>query len=169
MKDIEGYEGLYAVTSCGKVWSYRSKKFLKPRPTHQGYLRVCLYKKGERQDFYIHRLVAETYLENPNNYDEVSHLDETRTNNCVNNLAWVSKKENCNMPLHKERISKALAGKVKNNKPINQYTLDGEFISTYNSATEASKATGIDNSSIGKAANGKLKHAGYFLWGWCNG
>lgn len=169
MKDIKGYEGLYAVTSCGKVWSYKNKKFLKPRSTKQGYLRVCLYKKGEPQDFYIQRLVAEAYLENPNNYDEVSHLDETRNNNCVNNLSWVSKKENCNMPLHKKRQSEAQTGKTRNNKPISQYTLDEKFLKTFNSATEASKVTGIDNSSIGKAANGKLKHAGGFLWRWCNG
>ena len=169
MKDIKGYEGLYAVTSCGKVWSYKNKKFLKPRPNHKRYLRVNLYKNGKPQDFYIHRLVAEAYLENPSNYDEVSHLDETKTNNCANNLAWVSHSENCNMPLHLERMSKALTGKLINNKPISQYSLDGEFIRTFISATEASKITGIDNSSIGKAANGKLKHAGGFLWGWCNG
>ena len=46
MKDIKGYEGLYAITSCGKVWSYRSKKFLKPAKHQNGYLKVVLYKDG---------------------------------------------------------------------------------------------------------------------------
>ena len=63
-KDIPGYEGLYGITSCGRVWSYRSKKFLKPRKTGKGYLRVCLSVKGDKKEFYTHQLVAKTYIPN---------------------------------------------------------------------------------------------------------
>jgi hypothetical protein len=58
MRDIKGYEGLYAVTSCGKVWSYRSKKFLKPYDNGFGYLYVNLNNDGKKKQFKIHRLVA---------------------------------------------------------------------------------------------------------------
>lgn len=75
MRDIKGYEGLYAATSCGRIFSYRAKKFLKPRITKKGYCRVLLYKDGKGKDFYIHRLVAEAYLDNPENLPQVNHKD----------------------------------------------------------------------------------------------
>ena len=106
MLDIKGYEGLYAITSCGKVWSYRSNRFLKPQKGSNNYLFVSLCKDGVRKDYRIHRLVAETYLPNPDNLPEVSHIDETRDNNCVNNLCWSTIKDNRNTPLHKQRIKK---------------------------------------------------------------
>lgn len=94
MKDIAGYEYLYGITSCGKVWSYRSQKFLAINPNQKGYLQVGLCKNGERKMLKIHRLVAEAYLPNPNNYDTVDHIDGDRTNNCVNNLQWMAAKDN---------------------------------------------------------------------------
>lgn len=86
MKDIIGYEGLYSITSCGKVWSYKSKKFLKSCNNNKGYLFVRLCKNGKIENKKIHRLVAEAYLPNPNNYDTVDHIDFNTANNCVNNL-----------------------------------------------------------------------------------
>ena len=65
MKDIKGYEGLYAVTSCGKVWSYRRKIFLSPSYDNNGYLMVNLSVGGNVKTKYIHRLVAEAYIPNP--------------------------------------------------------------------------------------------------------
>ena len=108
MRDVIGFEGLYAVTSCGKVWSYKNKKFLKNLNHTDGYLVVNLYKNGKHYTKRVHRLVCEAYVENPNNYTEISHLDETRIHNWVNNLAWCSHSQNCNMPLYKER-------RIKNN------------------------------------------------------
>lgn len=96
MRDITGYEGLYSITSCGKVWSYRSEKFLKPSNNGKGYLFVRLYKNGKAENKRIHRLVAEAYLPNPNpnSCDTVDHIDFDTTNNCVNNLQWMSRHEN---------------------------------------------------------------------------
>lgn len=90
MRDIPGYEGLYAATEDGRIWSYRRKKFLKPGKGKDGYLYVILCKDGKPKTYRIHRLVAETYLPNPLNLPQVNHLDEDKTNNALPNLEWIS-------------------------------------------------------------------------------
>lgn len=98
MKDIKGYEGLYAVTSCGQVWSYKRKKFIDRNPVGKmAYLQVSLYKDGERHNRLIHRLVAETYLPNPDNLPQVDHLEHDGTYHpeYLNNLAWKTRENNC--------------------------------------------------------------------------
>ena len=148
MKDIKNYEGLYAITSCGKVWSYRRKKFLKPIPTKKGYLRVGLRKDKERRMVFIHRLVAEAYIPNPNNYDTVDHIDFDRTNNCVNNLQWMTRGENC----RKRRDYGP--------KPVRCIELN----TIYTSASEAARCLNLDQSSISKACRGERKTCGGYHW-----
>lgn len=111
MKDIQGYEGLYAITSCGKVWSYKSKRFLMPYKHYKGYLLVKLTKDGIRKAYTVHRLVAEAYIPNPENKEQVNHKDENKANNCVNNLEWMTNKENANYGTRNERISNTLKRK----------------------------------------------------------
>lgn len=108
MKDIKGYEGLYAITSCGKVYSYKRKRFLKPFDNGLGYLKVFLCKDGKKKQHYLHRLVAETYLDNPNNYPQVNHKDENKSNNSVNNLEFCTVEYNANFGTRNERISKKI-------------------------------------------------------------
>ena len=108
-RDIKGYEGLYQVSNLGKVKSLtRENQFylndikvtrilnshiMKFHLNH-GYLRVLLSKNGKRKWFFVHRLVAEAFIPNPNNLEQVNHLDFNRKNNCVENLEWISLKEN---------------------------------------------------------------------------
>lgn len=94
MRDIKGYEGIYAITSCGKVWSYRKKKFINPQFNERGYKYVHLYKDGIKKLAFIHRLVAQAYIPNPNNYDTVDHKDNCKTHNWINNLQWMSRGDN---------------------------------------------------------------------------
>lgn len=96
MKDIKNYEGLYAITSCGRVWSYTSKKFLRPIKQTLGYLTVALSKNGSVRIHLVHRLVAEAYIPNPDNLPEVNHKDECKTNNCIKNLEWCTRQYNSN-------------------------------------------------------------------------
>lgn len=115
-KDIPGYEGLYQVSNLGNVKSLHYNKsnrqvILKPRLNKKGYCRVGLHLKGECKDFFIHRLVAEAFLDNPNNLSDVNHKDECKTNNCVNNLEWLSHKDNMNYGTVKERIAETLKKK----------------------------------------------------------
>ena len=113
MKDIKGYEGLYAVTSCGKIWSYKNKKFLNPSTNKKGYFQVVLYKNGKPKTHKVHRLLAEAYIPNPDNLPQVDHIDNDKTHNYINNLQWITNRDNC-------RKSK--------NKPVLQFDLDGNFI-----------------------------------------
>lgn len=92
MKDIPGFEGQYAITSCGRVWSYISNRFLKPHSDNNGYLRYRMAGKS----YSAHRLVALTYIPNPENLPEVNHKDEIKTHNYINNLEWCNRKYNCN-------------------------------------------------------------------------
>ena len=159
MKDIENFEGLYAVTSCGKVWSYKSKKFLKPGNNHKGYLQVGLSKNGERKWYLIHRLVAEAYLPNPENLPQVNHKDENKTNNCLQNLEWCDQKYNNNYGTRTEKVSNSLK------KPILQYDLEGNFIREYASATDVGKEA---RCNIVKCLTGKTKTAYNYIWKYKN-
>ena len=155
MKDVVGYESLYAVTSCGKVWSYQSKKFLKPVVAKNGYMRIMLYKDGQRKMYSLHRLVAMTYLPNPENLPEVNHKDENKTNNCIQNLEWCDRKYNHNYGTINERISNSL--KI----PILQYTLDGEFVHEWPSASDVGKEV---CGHICDCLKGRYKQAYGFVW-----
>lgn len=97
MKDIPGFEGLYAITRDGRVWSYRSGFFLSLSDNGKGYLFAILYKNGEKKHKRVNRLVAEAFVEKPEGWDpkwDVAHLDDCRSNNNWTNLAWKTRKEN---------------------------------------------------------------------------
>lgn len=88
MKDIPGYEGLYAATSCGKIWDYKNKKFLPQWSNGTPYLLVTLRKDGVKKNMRVHRLVAMTYLPNPDNLPQVEHKNQNPKDNYLNNLRW---------------------------------------------------------------------------------
>ena len=147
MKDIKGYEGLYAVTSCGKIWSYKSNKFLKPKKTEYGYYTVNLYKNEGYKTRYIHRLVAEAYIPNPDNYDTVDHIDGIKEHNYINNLQWMTREDN---------ISKMSSKKVKN--------LDtGEV---FDSITKAAESINVCREAVGKVLRRGYGTSGGYHWGW---
>ena len=146
MRDVKGYEGLYAVTSCGKVWSYKSKRFLEPIANNNGYLGVNLYKNGKMKYFLIHRLVTEAYIPNTNNLPQVDHIDNDKTHNYVNNLQWITGRDN----VRKGRI-----------KPILQFDLNGNFIREWESAIDVGREV---RSNICNCLKGNQKTALGYIW-----
>ena len=102
MKSIPGWEDLYSITEDGRVFSKRYNKFLKPRESMDGYNRVALQKDGYRREYRIARLVALTYLPNPDNKKQVNHKDYNRKNDFIDNLEWVTPKENSDYSFKKE-------------------------------------------------------------------
>ena len=132
-KDVKGYEGLYQVSSLGRVKSCdrvtvfkdgRQREFygkiLKELNHNAGYLQVALSRNGVVNKYLIHVLVARAFLPNRSNLSEVGHKDETKTNNTVSNLEWVTHSYNCNMPIYKKRKSEAQKGKLASEETKNK-------------------------------------------------
>lgn len=102
MKNIKGYEGIYKISKAGEVWSIKNSKKgrwkearrLKYWLIGNGYQMVMLYKKSIPKKFLVHRLVALTYLVNPNQLPEVNHINGDRFDNRVENLEWISIMDN---------------------------------------------------------------------------
>lgn len=94
MKDIKNYEGLYAITKDGKVWSHKRQTFISQRKNHNGYSVVNLHKANKIKTARVHRLVAEAYLPNPDNLPIVHHRNAIRTDCRVENLEWVTHEKN---------------------------------------------------------------------------
>ena len=122
-KYIEGYEGLYEVSSYGRVrslgqfvnhnyggYAYRKGRILKPGLGSRGYLSVTLSKNGIQKNYSVHRLVAQAFIENPDNLPQVNHKDEDRTNNNVTNLEWCDAKYNVN---YGNRLNKFYDSRIK--------------------------------------------------------
>lgn len=163
-KDIKGYEGKYQVSNLGNVKSLHynntnKEKVLKTTLHKDGYLFVSL---GHDKTKSIHRLVAETFIPNPDNMPIVNHKDENKQNNSVDNLEWCSYKYNSNYGTNAERIAKS------ESKPINQYDLQGNFIKSWNSGTEIKITLGYSNGNICNCCRGKQKTAYGFIWRYAN-
>lgn len=95
-KDVDGYDGLYQVSNFGRVKSFKHKtpRILKAKAHTGGYLRVELYGNGQADGRFIHRLVAQTFIPNPENKPTVNHIDGDKTNNRIENLEWATQHEN---------------------------------------------------------------------------
>lgn len=196
-KPVVGYEGLYEVSNLGRVRSLRrtveysdgrvftyQPKILVCTAHNKGYLMVRLRKNKITKSYLVHRLVALTFIPNPQNKPEIDHINTIRTENCVNNLRWVSRKENCANEITHKRMSnnsnsveirqKQLSTRIKNKtlnapKRVYQFSIDGEFIAEYESCHDASRKTGICEIGISVVARGgrhakNEKSAGGYLW-----
>ena len=163
-KDIKDYEGLYMVSNWGRVKSIKfgKERILKPVTNSSGYLSVKLCKDGKVKAFTVHRLVAEAFLPNPDNLPCVNHKDENKQNNNVSNLEWCNCKYNINYGTGIERRSK------KKSKPVLQYTLDGEFVREWESATQAEKEGGFNNGHIIAVCGGKRNNHKGYIWRYKN-
>ena len=171
-KPIPNYEGFYEVSNIGRVRSlYRYKKILHPSDTN-GYRTVELWKGKKRKRIGVHRLVAMAFIDNPDNKPFVNHKDETRDNNSVDNLEWVTHVENCrygtaikrrtqHLDYSKRRINNKHQIEVVS-KPIVQCNREGAPIKKWLSITECAKALGMSPSGISKAIQrGNTTRSGY--------
>ena len=165
-KPVVGYEGLYEVSSFGRVRSLNynhtgKEKILKYGKRPNGYLKTTLMKNGIRKDIYIHRLVAETFVSNTENKPYVDHIDTNILNNKAENLRWCTQKENVNNPLS---IEKKQGKNNYNAKPILQFTLNGEFIRRWDCIIDASNELGCSYGNISSCCNGRRNYCSGFIW-----
>lgn len=165
--DIKGYEGKYEVSSFGRVRSFNYRntgeiKVLSVCENKCGYLYVGLFKDGKQKKFKIHRLVAESFIPNPNNLPQVNHKSEVKTDNRVENLEWCDAKYNSNYGTHNERITQKLTN-GKRSKSVLQLTKNGELVREWPSTREASRK-GYNNGGIYSCLIGKKKYYKGFIW-----
>lgn len=200
-KDIPKYEGVYQISTMGRIKVTRNgdeQILVGVLDKSTGYRRFSLYKDGKVERAYVHRLVAESFIPNAENKPEIDHINTIRHDNRVENLRWVTRKENRNNPISLEHLRVAFTGEnsphygrkrsketkrkisealkssplnhgrtgvqCKNSQPVYQYDLKGIFIAEYAGQAEAARITGIHQSDISNACNGKLSVAGGYLW-----
>lgn len=157
-KDFTKYE----VFEDGRIWSYKTKRFLKPQTMKDGYQRVWLSdNEGKIKWYLLHRVVYEAVSGSPipEGY-EINHIDERKDNNSKSNLELVSHKENCNYGSRNARISKTKTNNPKTSKYVGAFK-DGKLAMTFPSTNEAQRQ-GFNSSHIVDCCNGKRKtHKGY--------
>lgn len=165
-RDVVGYENLYQVSNLGNVKSSYSGKNLKRGTQNVGYKCVNLYKNKVSKTYLIHRLVAQAFIENPQNLPCINHIDEDKTNNRVENLEWCNQKYNNNYGNHNKNLSKSLYENDKLSEPIEQYTKNGVYVNTYLSSLDAERKTGVSSTGINRCCNNVkyYKTAGGYVW-----
>lgn len=178
-KSIQGYEGYYEVSDSGEVRSldryvadttgkHAGKNRLlkgsmmkltegKTSRKEGGYLVVNLRKNHTSRVVPVHVLVARAFIPNPDNMPTVNHKDGNKLNNNVSNLEWVSYSEN---NVHALRTGL----RSPRGNAIIQYTLDGDYVATYKSATEAARITGFSRGAISHCLNGRASQSFGYIW-----
>ena len=168
---MNGYEGLYQVSSLGRVKRINKDRYRKVNISRYGYVLVNLYKNGISKNISVHRLVAEAFIPNPENKPQVNHKNGVKTDNRIQNLEWCTAKENVThsyKTLKRQQWTspnKGRFGKDNSNSKITlQYDMNGNLIRKWNSKIDASKALNIDAGSISKCCTGERKQAGGYKW-----
>ena len=146
LRDIEGWEGRYRVSDDGRVWSCRSAKFLRPGRTSAGYRTVNLCRDGKPRSAYVHILVAQAFIQNPDGKPTVNHKRGTAEGDAVGNLEWMTYSENhkhAYAVLGRRRVAKPKGA----DSPVARVVaaLDGEV---FGSVSEAAKSRGVSASAI---------------------
>ena len=153
----------YGITDDGKVFSLYSKRRIFPFLNDTGYLRVDLKENGEKKIKFVHRLVAEAFIPNPNGFPVINHIDEIKTNNNMNNLEWCTVKYNNHYGAN-PNVNNIKKAQEACKKRVVQMLLDGTVVKEYESLKEAAEKTGTQRPNISHCVAGKRKKAGGYRW-----
>lgn len=190
-KDVVGYEGYYKVNQFGVVKSMErlvpqgsglrhvKEKIKAINLSPYGYPYVTLCKNRKSKNVLLHIILAKAFIPNPENKPHVDHIDTNTKNYSLENLRWVTPKENANNPLtlshcrqntyssealQKRLVTRKLKGCNTAPKTVYQFDICGKFIRMYDSINDAQRQTSVDRNTIGLACKGKRYSAGGFLW-----
>lgn len=156
---IPNFPNCYACSN-GKIWSANKNKYLSGEIDKDGYIKVHLSYNGRTQKFFVHRLIAEAFISNPNHLPQVNHKNEIKNDNRPENLEWVTCKENINYGTCISRRAKTkskplIMCDIQTHQPIKQF----------NSRTEANQFLGvIDKGNIKLVIDGKRQSAYGYWW-----
>lgn len=166
-KDIKGYEEIYQVSNLGNIKRMKTNKILKSLKhgkKENEYLMVVLSNNGKEKMFYIHRLVAQTFIPNPNNLPQVNHKDGDKTNNFMENLEWCTISENQIHAIKNKLKIPAKGLQCGNTRKVGQYSKDGNLIKKWEYIKLASMELNILSPNIINCCKNKIPSAGGYIW-----
>ena len=175
-KNIEGYK-YYYITDTGEVYSkdrqvtmqnpntkqpmifLKKGRKLAKKINNSGYYEVCLFENNIKKYCLVHRLVAKTFIPNPNNLPQVNHIDENKLNNSIDNLEWCT-----NIYNHSYGTGNIRRKTNQKTKTVVQYTINNSYVNSFFSIKEAERITGIKSYNISAVCKNKRKTAGGYIW-----
>ena len=169
-RNIPKYEDLYQVSNYGRVMSLKrkfytpygirtsNKKFIMKQATNNnGYLFVYLYNPKPKKN-YVHRLVGQAFIDNPNDYPYINHINNTSKDNRIDNLEWCTQKMNmCHASLTSEKFN-------NRKKRVCKYSLNNELLNSYESISEAARKNHLNIGNISLCCNGKINYYKGYIW-----
>lgn len=143
-KDIPGFEGLYGVNEIGEIYSFYTNRVLRPSVSKDGYRQCVFHKNKEQHIMPVHRAVALAYIPRCDESLVVNHKDENKLNNCVDNLEWVTRREN-NVYMGNRACQARLK---KYGKKFYSYNARGEKIGEYLGISTYARENGMSEGSL---------------------
>lgn len=161
-KEVLGFDVLYEVSNLGRVRTRYNRftgytddyNYLEPIDNGTGYLRFNWFLNGKQKTVYLHSLVANAFLDNPNNYNEINHKDENKLNNTVDNLEWCDHNYNCNYGTRNKRLSEKTGVKIR--------CVETGIV--YDSLKDASEKMNVVKSAINNCLKGRSKTCSGYRW-----
>ena len=170
-RDVVGYDNKFMVSNMGRVKMLERKvlanksiktikeHILKQHVSTKGYLYVHLWSDNKKERQYVHKIVLSSFFRCKNANEECNHKNEIRTDNSLENLEWLSHKENINYGDRTKKHSASMMNHKSLSKPIVQLSLDGILIEEYPSLREAGRRLGVSYTHIGECCRGKINSA----------
>lgn len=167
--NIKGYEGLYEISNLGRIRTIPRERYngfgkhwvdsiiRKPQMSNKGYHILRLTKDGVTKNYRVHRLVAQHFIPNPNNYKIINHINEIKTDNRVENLEWCT--QQYNLEYGNTRLRQSIGQSI----PVVKCDKNGNIIKKYDSMISV-KDDGFNNGCVGMCCSGERQSHGGYKW-----